>query len=285
MAESPARGGAGPKQSMLTQSFSSDDSNVRFASVVDTDLADEHAIPVSLPVPLNRTCYERIRDRILKNQEKFCWKPLILLWMVLVVVDGAFFFFVMVGAHNITPEETAKQALNWGIQGLNLLFTTSAIFTMPWRWANAVHLTGCSGRVNTVGHDLYGASTTDIWFHIPLGHRAGIVLFMLLNCIAQYINQIFRIIYFDHVKADGWPGVLLVNLFFGLSFLCGIIAGIYQGQMEGRLRKARPRAFGPTPVEQLKRHYHRWRNRNDVRGTESLSLSSDAGDARYSRAT
>lgn len=194
------------------------------------------------------SCYEPNRDALLSFLDRNCFKPLIAIWMLLVVVDGAFFFFVMVGAHNITPEEKAKEALNWSIQGLNWLFSISAIYTMPWRWANLVHLT-CTSRSNKVGLDFYGNPTTQVWFHIPFCHRWIILLLLLSNCVAQYINQIIRLIYFDHLAAEAWPGVLLVNLFFALSFLAGIGAGMYQGWAEKKVRKTVLHvSFDPDPM-------------------------------------
>ena len=62
-----------------------------------------------------------------------------------------------------------------------------------------------------------------------------IIVNLNLNCIFQYINQTFRIIYFTPQKAA--EHVLEVNLFFALSFLCAIIAPIHQYRMEQRVRR------------------------------------------------
>lgn len=102
-------------------------------------------IPLSeLDPPPSRS--ELLRDKwldFLSGKVHFCIGITV---MFLIVVDGAFFFFLLIGAQNMCshPSRTDCNPRNWwynfSIQFLNVLFTYLATISLPWRLSNAVHL-------------------------------------------------------------------------------------------------------------------------------------------------
>ena len=124
--------------------------------------------------------------------------------LFLVVVDGAFFFSLLIGAHGVCTPRTDCDPRNWwnnlSIQLLVVLFTYMAVITMPWRYTHALHLFGlcCPRRSNDDGKNIYGLDDDDVWFHIPLFTKRCIIVLLLLNCIAQYLNQVTRIVYYSY---------------------------------------------------------------------------------------
>lgn len=206
-------------------------------------------IPRMKSKPADATCGERFRDNILDffTSPIFTW--IMVVWILLVVADGAFFFFLMIGAHNIKPVATANWYLNASIQLLNWLFTYTAITTFPWRFSNICNM--CCNRRSAIGLDFYGRTTDDIWFYIPPIHRHIITFISLLNIASQISNQVFRSIYFTFEEAAVMPGLLYVNLFFGLAFSFGIISGIYQWMQENKLHTINAEKFGPGDLEKV----------------------------------
>ena len=65
------------------------------------------------------------------------------------------------------------------------------------------------------------------------------------------VPQATRIVYRDYDSSNKWPGSLLVNMFFLLSLLCGVFAGLVQWREESRLRAADPDAWPPGPIALL----------------------------------
>ena len=178
--------------------------------------------------------------------------------LVLVVIDGAFFFFLMVGWHGMcTPVMNCWPRnwwLNWSIQVLCGLFTYTAIVSMPWRVSNFLHASGmsCPFRSNEPGHDLKGLPTDDIWFHIPAKKRTNISLVLMFNCIFQYLNQVTRFMYSDFDTTEAMPGKLMTLLFFILSMVFALIGAVMTAKAEDKLRKAHPGKFTPGILEILK---------------------------------
>lgn len=177
-------------------------------------------------------CEGRVANGIIKATQAMLWTPLAVLWIILVVISGAIFFFFMVGAIPLDTREQEEKWLNYSIQVLNVLFTYAAIANEPKRLQQFIRLVRIRG---TVGIDWQGNTSSKIFDYIPYCHRMFIVVNLNLNCIFQYINQTFRIIYFTPELAN--QHVLEVNLFFALSFLCAIIAPIHQYRCEQRVRK------------------------------------------------
>jgi hypothetical protein len=172
--------------------------------------------------------------------------------MALIIIDGAFFFFLLIGAQNMCTPRTNCNPRNWwynfSIQFLNVLFTYLATISLPWRLSNAAHLFNGSGKHNRssdAGLDLYGRPTEKIWYHISQSRRRLIVFFLILNSLTQYANQASRIIYYSFELQNVFPGTLWTNLFFMLSMMCAAVAGFLQLHAEMGLRKVHPETFPP----------------------------------------
>ena len=178
--------------------------------------------------------------------------------MLLIITDGALFFFLLIGAHGMCRPRYDCNPRNWwynfSIQLLNALFTYLASVSLPWRLSNAAHLYngGSSRKYNRssdAGLDLYGQPTDKIWYHIPKTTRRVIISFLVLNSLTQYANQASRIIYYSYELQSVYPGTLWTNLFFVLSMICAAIGGFIQLHAELQLRKMHPDKFPPTIFE------------------------------------
>jgi hypothetical protein len=139
-------------------------------------------------------------------------------------------------------------------------------------------------RSNADGKNLYGMAVADIWFHVPLPKRRGIILVLLANCLTQYANQATRIVYHSYSLQNQSPGNIWTNgtcivcamcnvplrsdeidesrslrttspsrvllaVFFVTSMICAAIGGGWQGYEESQLRKAHPDQFPPGPLD------------------------------------
>ena len=213
------------------------------------------------------SCLEGFRDRILAILSSKTFNTIGILWIILVVITGAFFFFTMLGVFNslIKPEGRKNFWYNASIQALNWLFTYSHIITLPWRLSNLAHLS-CSKRSSAPGFDFYGNPTQVIWFHLKRWQRRVLLLLLFTAGNTQFANQYMRIKFWSFDSAEACPsfkecGVFWVNIFFGLSFLCGCGAGIYQTRLEAGLRKRNPGKFDDGPIELLQRFRRDWRLR------------------------
>ena len=164
-----------------------------------------------------RSCGERSRDALLRLLDGKVFQFLGLVVLFLVVLDGAFFFFLLIGAQRMCRPRTDCEPRNWwynfSVQALNVLFTYMVTVSMPWRCTNALHLfgVGCPVRSNAQGKNLYGLDVHDIWFHVPIAKRRWIIVFLLLNCLTQYANQATRIVYHDFESQNEAPGNIWTN--------------------------------------------------------------------------
>jgi len=202
---------------------------------------------------------EAYRDRMLRFLDRPIFQTLGLIVLVLVIADGAFFFFLLVGWQAMCRPRTDCEPrnfwYNWSIQMLNVLFTYMAVVTIPWRSTHFLHLTNCScpHRDNAPGLNLYGVADPDVWFHIPVRRRLGITSLLLGNCVFQFINQGTRFYFYNHELQDSPPGNIWTNVFFVSSFLCAAAAGAWQAYEVVQLRKVHPPGtFGLGPVDTLK---------------------------------
>ena len=162
----------------------------------------------------------------------------------LVVLDGAFFFFMLMGWHapmGDHPVDDANWWLNWSIQVLCGLFTYGALWTMPWRIAHLVHLCGPQAAP---GLDFHGYPTADHWFGLPVRVRAIALALLWANTLFQFANQAARIIYPNHEESAAMPGVVFCNVFFGLSFACSFAAAGYLYRSIKLLGREDPQRFG-----------------------------------------
>ena len=177
------------------------------------------APPAITGPPVHRTCGTRspirrcgalevARDATLRFLTRPFWAWLGVLHILLIIGDGAFFFFLLVNWQAMcVPDSSGKcEPRNWwynlSIQVLNALFTYGVALTMAWRLANAHHLC-CSRRSCAPGRDLYGRPTDAIWFSLPVGHRRAIVALLLGNTVGQFANQATRVVYSDFAS-DGF---------------------------------------------------------------------------------
>ena len=200
---------------------------------------------------------EKMRDwwlRFLGGKVHF-WIGVVV--MIFIIADGAFFFFLLVGAHGLCRPRTDCDPRNWwynfSIQFLNVLFTYLATITLPWRISNAVHLFG-KRRSSKPGLDLYGQPTEEIWYHCRRAKRKVVVVLLLLNSGTQWANQASRIVFYSYELQDSFPGSLWTNIFFVSSMLCAGIAGFAQLHEEMKVRREHQDRFPPGLVDIVK-HY------------------------------
>jgi len=209
-----------------------------------------------------------MRDSILKALDHPFAQAMGIVVLLLVIIDGALFFFLLVGWQSMCRPRVDCEPRNWwynfSVQLLTALFTYMAVASMPWRCTNFLHISGlaCPRRENSPGHDLYGqVNIDDPWYSIPRSRRLGITLLLLANCITQFANQATRMVYYNFELQNDFPGNLWTNVFFGSSFLCAAMAGAWLAYETSRLRKQSPNRFGPGPIDLAKQFYM-----NRVRG-------------------
>jgi Protein of unknown function (DUF2985) len=208
-----------------------------------------------------RTTSEAWRDSLLQLLDHPCFQVIGIVVLVLIIADGALFFFLLIGGHRLCrPRLDCQPRNDWynaSIQILNILFTYTGIVSLPWRLSNLMHLTiSCPRRSNDLGCNFYGISNaTNIWFHIPKRQRLCITILLVLNALFQFLNQGTRIYYPNYEAQDQYPGNLWTSVFFGLSFLCAGIAATLLGIQYGRVRSQKPGVFGPGPIESIRQYY------------------------------
>jgi hypothetical protein len=221
---------------------------------------EEDVDPVIEPPPSSG---ETMRDWILRTLDRPFFQVLGAIVLLLVIGTGALFFFFLMGWQTVcrprTDCEPRNWWYNWSIQALNVCFTYMATVSLPWRATNFIHTLGCGcpHRRNDVGHDLYGLPTKDIWFHVPLGRRAGILFVLILNCLTQYANQATRIKYYTYELQDASPGNIWTNVFFAASFGFAGIGGAWLVYEQGQVRKLHPPdTFALGPIDMGKKLMH-----------------------------
>jgi len=196
---------------------------------------------------------EMARDYILAWFDGRIFPLLNMIALFLIVVDGTFFFFLLVGWHGMCTHdmdcELRNWWFNWSLQVMTGLFTYTATAALPWRLIHFWHTAGLTDRKHAVGHDLYGWPTKDIWFHIPLRRRLGVIIALLMNAFTQYANQATRIMYYNYdlQSKHGFE----VTIFAMMSFFFAFVAGGLLLWESGKLRKENPELFddGGAPME------------------------------------
>ena len=81
-------------------------------------------------------------DHVLRALQHRTFVFISAVWLLAVVVDGALFFFLMVGWDAVPTEKRKNLMLNTSIQILNYLFTYMSAFNLPDRVAKFVGLFG-----------------------------------------------------------------------------------------------------------------------------------------------
>lgn len=216
-----------------------------------------------------RTKSEACRDGLLQLLDHPFFQVTGIFVLIMVVADGALFFFLLIGGHRLCrPRLDCQPRNDWynaSIQILNILFTYTSAVSMPWRITNLLHLIGfsCPRRSNDAGCNLYGIpNAPDIWYHLPKSRRTGITILLVFNAIFQFINQGTRIYYPNFEAQDSFPGNLWTNVFFGLSFLCAGVAAAWLAYESGRVRSQKPGVFGPGPVDMIRAYFSQERCSN-----------------------
>jgi Protein of unknown function (DUF2985) len=227
----------------------------------DSDVSTQ---PLNPPV----SKIERCRDALLRALDLPIFQSIGIAVLVGVIIDGALFFFLLVGWHTLcTPRtdcEPRNRVYNISIQILNGFFTYMAIITLPWRVSNFLHLTQCScpPRSNAIGCNLYGQLDSDLWFHISARRRLYITIILLLNCFFQFVNHATRIVKSTYEEQDVAPGNIWTNVFFVAAFVCAGVGGVWIAVEAAALRKEQPGKFGHGPVDTMKHlyrhHFLRW---------------------------
>ncbi|GMI43107.1 hypothetical protein TeGR_g1025, partial [Tetraparma gracilis] len=105
-----------------------------------------------ISTPEDAGTLECLRDNWINARGTTPWKLLDALYILLVITDGAFFFFLLMGWTTMN-EEDKNCWLNWSIQVLCGLFSYPAVVELPWRLGNLVSL--ASGEAES-GDDFYG---------------------------------------------------------------------------------------------------------------------------------
>jgi hypothetical protein len=202
--------------------------------------------------PRDAGTYERARDACLVCLDAYSKTRLFVLvtalWLLSVATFAVMYFCMLVGWHSFQDRAQADILGNACMQVLTALFTYVASLTLPWRVANAVHLLS-SRRASGLGVDLYGRETSAIWFHIPPAPRRVIVGMLVGNALFQYANQLTRIGWPTYAASQTTAGLVMINLTFVASLLCGVGAGVLQQLAEARVRTANPGVFPPTPLQ------------------------------------
>lgn len=217
------------------------------------DAGPQHSITITPIVDPPPSRSELLRDDVLRVFGGTVVRRVAICAAVLIVVDGALWFFLVIGAHRMcdTPSRFNCEPRNWwynfSIQFLNVNISYLAVVSLPWKLAHAHHLTA-SPRSSAVGRNLYGQPTEEVWFHIPPGKRKTIVFLLVINSFAQYLNQSMRIVYSTYERQSTWPGNLLTSCFFLTSFSCAMVAGLRQLHAESTVRKQQPGRFPPGPI-------------------------------------
>ena len=222
------------------------------------------------------------RDHLLRLLDGRFFQAIGLTVLLLIVADGAFFFFLLMGWHNMcTPRTDCEPRNYWynvSVQFLTALFTYTAFISMPWRCVNALHVFGCScpRRRNSVGSDLYGFHSSDVWFHIPLRKRCWIISFLLLNCLTQFANQYTRLVYSTFDAQNTTPGNIWTGVFFLCSMLCAAIGGAWLVYEESEVRRSSPPGtFPPGFLQVIGKFFQRCRTK------KKEPLESDLGEVAF----
>jgi len=188
---------------------------------------------------MSKFCYYFVScgESFVDVMEWNCWTYTLVVWIILVVVDGAIFFMLLVRMIVLDTEELQQTWLNNTIQLLCALFTYTALLNLPPRIRRLVRLYG--DRCKNIGkREIRGISaSTDIFDYISWQRRHFIIQNLVWNCLFQLVNQVTRIVYWSVELATTFPGTLWVNLFFALSMICAFIAALCQALSARTLRK------------------------------------------------
>lgn len=214
---------------------------------------------------------EQWRDHALRCLDLPIMQKLGIVVLILVIADGALFFFLLMGWHRLCRPrrdcDPRNELYNLSIHILNVLLSYTAILSLPWRLANFFHLTHLSCfypiRSSQPGRNLYGLPDPELWFHIPSAKRLGITIVLLLNCTFQFINHGTRIYFYNFDRQGHYPGNIWTSVFFAAAFACAGVGGTWMAIEAARMRKRHPGKFGPGPIGTL---HELWNDKKEMLG-------------------
>jgi Protein of unknown function (DUF2985) len=196
--------------------------------------SDEPAAVSYIGEDVQRSCEGPGWDWLIDFTQGMLAPPIGIVWFVIMVFVGAAFFFLLIGVVPLSPQSEKEKWLNISIQALNVVFTYAAIANFPFRCRKLIRLY----RVyDTVEITYEGLPSTEILDYVAWIDRRNIWVILILNCVFQFINQLFRIKYHTFELSNNGIAVLWVNLFFVGSFACAMWAPAYQWRAEQRVRR------------------------------------------------
>jgi len=173
-----------------------------------------------------------------KNSTLFYF--VILIWIFLVVVNIIFYGLLLLSIVKLKDHTTQEFYKNIFMQVICGLFTFTALANLPVR-LKRFHFLWIEGRMKGLIVRRPTAVLEDesiyVFDHLHWCTRQWIIQGLLWNCIFQLINQGMRCVYYDWESASEYPGVILVNVFFPLSFLMALMASILQAIAEDRFKQ------------------------------------------------
>jgi len=173
-----------------------------------------------------------------KNSTLFYF--VILIWIFLVVANIILYGLLLLSIVKLKDHNTQEFWKNIFMNIICGLFTFTALANLPVR-LQRFHFLWVEGRMKGSIKRRPTAVLEDesiyIFDHLHWCTRQWIVQGLLWNCIFQLINQGMRCVYYDWESAAEYPGVILVNVFFPLSFLTALMASILQAIAEDRFKQ------------------------------------------------
>jgi len=156
------------------------------------------------------------------------------------VVNIILYGLLLLGIVILKDRETQEVYKNIFMQIICGLFTFTALANLPVRLQRFHYLYIEGRRKGSVVRRptaVLGIESIYIFDHLHWCTRQWIIQGLLWNCIFQLINQGMRCVYYDWRSASEYPGVVLVNVFFPLSFLMAFMAALLQAIAEDRFKQ------------------------------------------------
>lgn len=176
---------------------------------------------------------------------------LFFIWILAVVVVGAFWVLLLLDWVRLTTEDLQHSWENTSAQTLCALFTAINLYALPFRLARLVGLFGFKyALIGRVGYDHRSLPAKEPFYLIPYWDRTIIVGLWLASAFTQFANQATRIVYATYMESMEMPGVVWTNVFFGASLLTCVAAGVKEGLWEVKIRDEHPGRFS-SPLDGL----------------------------------
>ena len=183
-----------------------------------------------------------------------CWWSVGIIWILAVIISGGAYILTLAGVCGTWSTSTCERFEEWQIQFLTILFTAINLYVLPTRLARLEDVCGwgcvraCLTDEPCVKRSLMAESYDPASFDsLSWSTRCSITLLLIISTLAQYVNQIFHVLYWTYDAAMHYPGDLWDNLFFLIS-LATMLAGIVvEGCADRSLRADHPPGnFKPT---------------------------------------